>query len=154
MIRALGLGALLANAQSSTPKPDEPVETEDLTAKGHFLLAPNGLDYSMDIGAFTTGNIPGPIARDLQHGPPELGLDNLQALHFRVKVILPVTTEGEVQLSFTAAGTNFPGICIKDTFMNVAMLAKGAYEQSGGPPMDQAAEHAMEEAEHNAEELG
>jgi hypothetical protein len=203
MIRALGLGALLANAQSSTPKPDEPVETEDLTAmmeaeaaeleaeatdgagnpipsdatietdymfrcmamghgsdmpedlttKGHFLLAPNGLDYSMDIGAFTTGNIPGPIARDLQHGPPELGLDNLQALHFRVKVILPVTTEGEVQLSFTAAGTNFPGICIKDTFLNVMALAKGAAEQAGAPPMDTLVEEGEAEAEKGGQAM-
>jgi len=202
MIRALGL-LVLATA-TSTPAPDEPVETEDLvadfeagaaemesevtdgtgnpipsdatleadymlrcmakgpgsempedlTAKGHFLLAPNGVDYSVDIGAFSTGNIPAPIAADLKNGPPELGLDNLQSLHFRMKVILPVTTEGEVQLSFTAAGTNFPGICIKDTFMNVAMLAKGAYEQFGGPPMDQVAEQAGEEAEKEGQMMG
>jgi len=127
---------------------------EDLTTKGHFLLAPNGVDFSVDIGAFTTGNIPAFIGHELEHGPPELGLDNLQSLHFRVKLIAPVTTEGEVQLSFTAAGTNFPGICIKDTFMNVMQLAQGAMEQSGAPPMDQAIEHVEEETEQQAQAAG
>merc|ERR1740138_1756003 len=112
---------------------------EDLTTKGHFLLAPNGVDFSVDIGAFTTGNIPAFIAHELEHGPPELGLDNLQSLHFRVKLIAPVSTEGEVQLSFTAAGTNFPGICIKDTFLNVMALEEGEAEaEKGGQAM---AEH-------------
>jgi hypothetical protein len=105
---------------------DQSIGSQDLAAHGKFTVAPNGLDLSVNIGAFTTGNIPYPIAQELKHaGPKELGLESLQSLHFHLRIINDLPTgEGEVQLFMNALGTNIPQICIKDKLSTIIMMAQ------------------------------